>query len=162
MKIFTRFVIAVTFFSTILSSIISSKALADVLECQPEDLGYSIRFYFETEGDLLTPNTIFTGNLYASVNDDPGDVSHPLVYLENTSKLLKTVARGTDELTGAETLFAAVIDISQDDQGLYYGIAYLKSNIESTLPTDDDLLARLEADLNNPRNSGIVSCWISK
>ena len=140
----------------------SSVVLADVLECQPEDSNYSINFYYETESDLLTPNTLFAGSLYASVNDDPGDVAHSRVYLKNTSKLLKTVARGTDELTGAETLFAAVIDISENNKGLYYGIAYLKSNIETKLPNDNRILADLEANLKDPNSSGMVSCTISK
>jgi hypothetical protein len=162
MKAFTLFVITVTFFSSLLSSIYSSVAFADVLECQPEDSNYSIAFNFETDKDMLKPNTLFSGDLFASVNDDPGDVSHSNVLFKNTSKYLKTVARGKDELTGAETLFATIIDISFDDEGLYYGLAYLKSNIETDLPNDYEVLADLEANLQNPNSSGWVSCEIKK
>lgn len=140
----------------------SSVVLADVLECQPEDSNYSIAFFIETEDNFLQPNTMLYGDLYASVNDDPGDVSHNNVLVKNTSKYLKTIARGQDELTGAETLFAMVIDISTDDEGLYYGLAYLKSNIETKLPNDYEILTDLEANLNNPNNSGQVSCQIKK
>ncbi len=139
----------------------SSLAFGSVLECQPEDSNYSISFYIKSAENILE-SEVFLGDLYASVNDDPGDVLHDGIKVYNDSQLLYTLARGESEITGAETLFAAVIDLSKSDDGLFYGIAYLKSNIESQLPSDSEVLDHLKANLNSSDSSGIVSCEIKE
>jgi hypothetical protein len=144
----------------LISLLTTTQTYADVLECQPADTNYSVTIFIETNNRIMgTP--VFLGDIYASVNDDPGDVLHNNITIYNNSQYLYTTARGEDELTGAQTLFAVVIDVANSNGHYYYGAAILRSNIDSDLPSDSEALSYLIENLHSSNGSGLVECHIT-
>lgn len=140
-------------------SIFQAHANAGMLECQAEDSNYSISFVFKTKMTILD-QPIIQGNLFAQVNDNPSEFKKNYVSFYNNTKQLFTITRKQDHRLGRELLFGAMIDLSQNVDGVYYGAAILKSNEELELPTNDQVLSSLVKNLNDPNGSGTISCEI--
>ncbi len=138
---------------------LSSNSYADIMKCEHTDSNYAIDFTLQSKQNILEINSPVEVNLKAySLYDNPGELKNNKAIMNTMNNNLQIVVYGVGENPNVTTVFAAVIDLASYVDGYYSGAALLKSDEESEIPSEKDLINYLYKNINN--GSGTVVCQI--